>query len=180
MPKLITAMMNCTHRDIWRCPAAQDRAPLPSRPRHPLKLEAKIPLGKYTGESITWRLIWPGSVFSLPSLATPPSGSSTSTGAEVIRPSRPREPQGLAYSPFHGYALYRNGGDGSVRIIAGADYAAAGQIDLGEDADNIGLDGPANQIRGRIWQRRPRRDRRIDSPEDRRHSVAGPPRRFST
>jgi len=33
-----------------------------------------------------------------------------------------------------------------VRIFSGADYAAAGQIDLGEDADNIRVDSAANQI----------------------------------
>jgi hypothetical protein len=44
-------------------------------------------------------------------------------------------------------ALYvANAGDGSVRVFAGADYAAAGRIDLGEDADNIRADSAANQI----------------------------------
>jgi len=39
-----------------------------------------------------------------------------------------------------------NGGDGSVRLFRGTDYAAAGRIDLGDDADNVRLDSPANQI----------------------------------
>ena len=57
-----------------------------------------------------------------------------------------KEPQGLGYVPSMDALYVANAGDGSVRIFAGADYAAAGRIDLGEDADNIRVDSAANQI----------------------------------
>ena len=66
---------------------------------------------------------------------------------EVIqRISGLREPQGLAYVPAMDALYVANAGDGSVRIFAGADYAASGRIDLGEDADNIRVDSAAGQI----------------------------------
>jgi hypothetical protein len=39
-----------------------------------------------------------------------------------------------------------NARDGSVRLFRGADYAPAGRIDLGSDADNVRLDAEAGRI----------------------------------
>jgi len=39
-----------------------------------------------------------------------------------------------------------NAGDGTVRIFMGPEYVAMGQIDLGDDADNIRADNVANQL----------------------------------
>ena len=57
-----------------------------------------------------------------------------------------KEPQGVAYLPSADTLYVANGGDGSVRLFRGPDYKASGQIDLGDDADNIRLDIPANQV----------------------------------
>jgi DNA-binding beta-propeller fold protein YncE len=57
-----------------------------------------------------------------------------------------KEPQGVAYLPSTDTLYVANGGDGSVRQFRGPDYAAAGQIDLGDDADNIRLDVPAKRL----------------------------------
>src|SRR5262245_64648863 len=57
-----------------------------------------------------------------------------------------KEPQGVAYLLPTDTVYVANGGDGSVRLFRGPDYASAGQIDLGDDADNIRLDVPANRI----------------------------------
>jgi DNA-binding beta-propeller fold protein YncE len=44
-------------------------------------------------------------------------------------------------------ALYvANAGDGTVRIFMGSEHTATGQIDLGDDADNIRLDSVSNQL----------------------------------
>jgi DNA-binding beta-propeller fold protein YncE len=47
------------------------------------------------------------------------------------------EPQGVAYEPVSDTLYVANGGDGSVRLYRGADYAETGRIALGDDADNI-------------------------------------------
>jgi YVTN family beta-propeller protein len=47
------------------------------------------------------------------------------------------EPQGVAYEPVSDTVYVANGGDGSVRLYRGADYAEASRIALGDDADNV-------------------------------------------
>ena len=56
------------------------------------------------------------------------------------------EPQGVAYVPTTGALYVANGGDGSVRIYRGIDYAPAGQIALGSDADNIRIDAETGKL----------------------------------
>jgi hypothetical protein len=56
------------------------------------------------------------------------------------------EPQGVGYEPTMEALYVANARDGSVRIFRGPDYAPSGQIDLGGDADNIRVDGAANQV----------------------------------
>jgi DNA-binding beta-propeller fold protein YncE len=51
-----------------------------------------------------------------------------------------KEPQGVAYVPSTDMLYVANAGDGSVRLFRGSDYAAAGAIELGDDADNIRMD----------------------------------------
>jgi YVTN family beta-propeller protein len=57
-----------------------------------------------------------------------------------------KEPQGVGYLPAVDTLYVANAGDGSVRRFSGADYAPAGQIGLGDDADNIRVDEVANRI----------------------------------
>jgi len=56
------------------------------------------------------------------------------------------EPQGVGYVPSTDTLYVANARDGSVRLFHGADYAAAGRIDLGSDADNVRFDAAANRI----------------------------------
>jgi DNA-binding beta-propeller fold protein YncE len=56
------------------------------------------------------------------------------------------EPQGVGYVPSKEMLYVANARDGSVRAFMGTDYAAAGKIDLGDDADNIRVDTTANQV----------------------------------
>jgi YVTN family beta-propeller protein len=56
------------------------------------------------------------------------------------------EPQGVAYVASSDMLYASNAGDGSVRLFRGSDYAPAGQINLGDDADNIRLDLAANRV----------------------------------
>lgn len=56
------------------------------------------------------------------------------------------EPQGVGYEPSTDTLYVANGGDGSVRLYRGADYAETGRIDLGDDADNIRLDPTTKRV----------------------------------
>jgi hypothetical protein len=56
------------------------------------------------------------------------------------------EPQGAAYVPSADMVYVSNAGDGSVRVLRGADLTAVDRIDLGTDADNIRFDGPSNRV----------------------------------
>ena len=56
------------------------------------------------------------------------------------------EPQGVGYEPSSDTLYVANGGDGSVRLYRGADYAETGRIDLGDDADNVRIDPDAKHV----------------------------------
>ena len=56
------------------------------------------------------------------------------------------EPQGVAYEPSSDTLYVANGGDGSVRLFRGADYAEIGRIDLGDDADNVRIDPGTKRV----------------------------------
>jgi DNA-binding beta-propeller fold protein YncE len=66
-------------------------------------------------------------------------------GAPVHRIAGLREPQGVGYAPRADLILIANAGDGSVRLFKAADFAPAGSIALGDDADNIRID-PRNGL----------------------------------
>jgi len=56
------------------------------------------------------------------------------------------EPQGVGYEPSSDTLYVANGGDGSVRLYRGADYAETGRIDLGDDADNVRIDTDTKHV----------------------------------
>ncbi|MDI9846437.1 hypothetical protein QM467_00025 [Rhodoblastus sp. 17X3] len=58
------------------------------------------------------------------------------------------EPQGVAYAPETDRLFIANGGTGVVQMRKGDDLALIREIALGEDADNIRLDGPDRVIVG--------------------------------
>ena len=56
------------------------------------------------------------------------------------------EPQGIAYEPTTDTVYVANAGDGSVRMFRGDNFAAIGQIPLGEDADNVRVDAVTHRV----------------------------------
>jgi hypothetical protein len=56
------------------------------------------------------------------------------------------EPQGTAYVQQGDLVAVANAGDGSVRFFRGSDFGIAGQISLGDDADNIRVEPHAGNI----------------------------------
>jgi hypothetical protein len=57
-----------------------------------------------------------------------------------------KEPQGVGYVPSSDTLFVANARDGAVLLFRGADYEAAGRIELGEDADNIRVDPASNRV----------------------------------
>lgn len=58
-------------------------------------------------------------------------------GRIVHRITGLHEPQGVGYAPKADLVFIANAGDGTVRIFQGADYAPAGTVPLGSDADDV-------------------------------------------
>ena len=126
--------------------AAQDQAVTQSE-TPALKLEAKIPLGNVSGRIDHMAVDLTRQRLFVAELGNNTVGIVNLGGRNVIRTlDGLKEPQGVAYLPSTDTLYVANGGDGSVRLFRGSDYAAAGQVDLGDDADNIRIDAPANRI----------------------------------
>ena len=51
-----------------------------------------------------------------------------------------REPQGVGYDQARDLVAVASAGDGSVRLFNGGDFAPAGVVELGNDADNVRVD----------------------------------------
>jgi DNA-binding beta-propeller fold protein YncE len=112
-----------------------------------LQLEAKIPLGEVRGRIDHLAIDLVRQRLFVAELGNDTVGIVDLKKREVIHTiSGLREPQGLGYVPATDALYVANAGDGSVRVFAGADYAAAGRIDLGANADNIRVDSTAGQI----------------------------------
>jgi DNA-binding beta-propeller fold protein YncE len=126
--------------------AAQDQA-VTQNETPALKLEAKIPLGNVSGRIDHMAVDLTQQRLFVAELGNNTVGIVNLGGRNVIRTLNGlKEPQGVAYLPSTDTLYVANAGDGSVRLFRGSDYAAAGQIDLGDDADNIRLDVPSNRI----------------------------------
>jgi DNA-binding beta-propeller fold protein YncE len=64
----------------------------------------------------------------------------------LLRLSGLKEPQGVGYEPVSDTLYVGNARDGSVNLFQGADFAAAGTIALGADADNVRIDPKAGRV----------------------------------
>jgi DNA-binding beta-propeller fold protein YncE len=112
----------------------------------PLQLEGKIPLGAVRGRIDHMAIDVARHRLFVAELG---NGSVSAVDLEarkvVHRLNGMREPQGIAYLPVADTLVVANGGDGSVRLFQGPEYAASGRIELGDDADNVRVD-TANRI----------------------------------
>jgi DNA-binding beta-propeller fold protein YncE len=124
---------------------AMDR--LSAQPEEPLQLEGKIPLGEISGRIDHMAIDLPRRRLFVAELGN------DSVAVVDVNERRVqhviaglKQPQGLGYVPSSDTLFVANAGDGSVRLFRGADYAAAGGLDLGEDADNIRVDPVSNRV----------------------------------
>jgi DNA-binding beta-propeller fold protein YncE len=113
----------------------------------PLVLEAKIPLGKVSGR-IDHFAVDPGRQrLFVAELGNDSVGVVDLKQGQVIkRISGLREPQGVGYVPWTDTLYVANAGDGSVHLYRADDFAPAGSIELGDDADNIRVDDRGKKV----------------------------------
>jgi DNA-binding beta-propeller fold protein YncE len=116
-------------------------------PGQPLVLETKIPLGEVSGRIDHMGIDLPRRRLFVAELGNDSLGVVDLAAGKVLRRiDGMSEPQGVAYVPSAGSVYVANGGDGSVRVLRGEDLAPAGRIELGNDADNVRVDGRRNRV----------------------------------
>jgi DNA-binding beta-propeller fold protein YncE len=113
----------------------------------PLQLEGKIPLGAVLGRIDHMAIDLERHRLFVAELGNDSVGVVDLDARKVVhRIGGLKEPQGVAYLPASDTLFVANGGDGSVRLSKGPDYAASGRIDLGDDADNVRGDHAGNRV----------------------------------
>jgi DNA-binding beta-propeller fold protein YncE len=113
----------------------------------PLQLEAKIPLGKVNGRIDHLAVDLVRQRLFVAELGNNTVAIVDLKARSVLRRIEGvKEPQGLAYVAGTDSLYVASGGDGSVKRFHAADLTPGGQLDLGDDADNIRLDAAANQL----------------------------------
>src|SRR5262245_29504624 len=120
---------------------APDRAfsQTPSPPS--LQLETKIPLGDVKGRIDHMAIDLPRRRLFVAELGNDTVGVVDLNEQKVQHViTGLKEPQGVGYVSSSDTLFVTYAGDGSVLLFRGADYAAAGKIDLGDDADKISVD----------------------------------------
>jgi len=123
-------------------PAASEAADPPA-----LVLEAKIPLGAVAGRIDHFAFAADRQLLFVAELGNDSVGIVDLKERKVLhRLAGLSEPQGVAYHAATGTLYVANAGDGSVRLYQGPDFAPAGRIELGDDADNIRIDAWRNRI----------------------------------
>jgi hypothetical protein len=118
-----------------------------ARAAEPMNVEAKIPLGKVAGRIDHLAVDLARKRLFVAELGNNSIGVvDLAEGKVTKRLSGLQEPQGVGYLASNDTLYVANAGDGSVRLFRGADLLPAGRIELGEDADNVRIDGKANKV----------------------------------
>ncbi|HEY2226563.1 MAG TPA: hypothetical protein VGI22_02270 [Xanthobacteraceae bacterium] len=113
----------------------------------PLQLEGKIPLGAVRGRIDHMAVDVERHRLFVAELGNDSVGVVDLDARKVVHVlGGLKEPQGVGYLPSTDTLFVANGGDGSVRLFRGPDYAAGGRIDLGDDADNIRVDPASKRV----------------------------------
>jgi DNA-binding beta-propeller fold protein YncE len=112
-----------------------------------LSLEAKIPLGEVKGRIDHMALDPMRSRLFVAELENNSVGIVDLKDRKVVHVvTGLTEPQGVGYEPSTDTLYIANGGDGSVRLYRGAEYAETSRIDLGDDADNVRVDPDTRRV----------------------------------
>lgn len=112
-----------------------------------LQLETTVPLGDVRGRIDHMAIDIPRQRLFVAELGNDSLGVVDVKEHKVVhRISGLREPQGIGYVAANDTLYIANGGDGSLRLFTGAQYADAGSLSLGRDADNVRIDGSGNRV----------------------------------
>jgi YVTN family beta-propeller protein len=112
-----------------------------------LQLESKIELRTVSGRIDHMAVDLPRQRLFVAELGNDSVGVIDVGNRKVVRTiAGLKEPQGVGYVASTDTLYVANARDGSVRLYQGADYAPAGQIDLGDDADNVRVDVGTNRV----------------------------------
>jgi DNA-binding beta-propeller fold protein YncE len=113
----------------------------------PFEVEARIPLGDVRGRIDHMALDPSRQRLLVAELENGSVGIVDVKDRKVVRRlTGLKQPQGVGYMASTDTLYVANAGDGSVRLYRGADYAPAGTIELGDDADNVRVDAAARRV----------------------------------
>jgi DNA-binding beta-propeller fold protein YncE len=113
----------------------------------PLQLEAKVALGNVRGRIDHRAVDLKRQRLFVAELGNDTVGIVDLAARRVIRTLEGlNEPQGVGYEPSTDTLFVANARDGSVKLFEGNTYAAKGQIELGNDADNVRIDGTGRRV----------------------------------
>jgi DNA-binding beta-propeller fold protein YncE len=116
-------------------------------PDLPLALETKIPLGPVSGRIDHMAVDLKRQHLFVAELGNDTLGVVDLAARKVMSTMFGlKEPQGIAYEPTTDAVYVANAADGSVRILRGEDLTLLKRLDLGEDADNVRVDGARNRV----------------------------------
>ncbi len=111
-----------------------------------LVLEAKIPLGSVRGRIDHLAVDVRRSRLYVAELGNDSIGVVDLKDRKLVRTLTGfREPQGIAFDSITDAVFIANGGDGTVRKLSASDWSQMAEIDLGDDADNVRIDGPMHR-----------------------------------
>jgi DNA-binding beta-propeller fold protein YncE len=112
-----------------------------------MQIEAKIPLGNVMGRIDHMAVDLGRQRLFVAELGNNSVGVVHLKDRKVLRRiDELKEPQGLAYVKSSDMLYVANGGDGSVRLFRARDFATAGRIELGDDADNIRVEPSTERV----------------------------------
>ena len=115
--------------------------------QNPLELETRIPLGTVKGRIDHLAVDLGRKHLFVAELENNSVGIvDLNNGSLLHRITGLEEPQGVGYVPALDTLVVANGGDGSVRLFRGSDFAATAKMQLGKDADNVRVDADTKSV----------------------------------
>ncbi len=112
-----------------------------------LELDARIPLGDISGRIDHLAVDLGRQRLFVAELGNDTLGVVDLTQRRVVLTLKGlREPQGIGYVRSTDTLFVANGSDGTVRFYQGAELLPAGQLALGDDADNVRVDDEAHEV----------------------------------
>jgi len=113
----------------------------------PLQLETRIPLGTVNGRIDHLAIDVGRKHLFVAELENNSLGIvDLNNGSLLHRISDLKEPQGVGYVPTVDTLFVANGGDGSLRLFRGGEFAATANMQLGKDADNVRVDAGSKSV----------------------------------